>query len=75
LPSADHEVDAIESSVVGEKGDDLAEENCENEDNINGASKGGVVDKGGYGVNEDANQQNYQGNGDGGNKHQKDKDK
>jgi hypothetical protein len=46
MPSADPEVDAMESSVVGEKGDDHAEKNCENEDNINGDSKGGVVDKG-----------------------------
>ena len=44
---------------------------CENEDNINGAGKGGVVDEGGNGVSEDANPQNYQGNGDGGSKHQK----
>ncbi len=48
-PSADYKLDAIESSVVGEKGDDHAEENCENEDNINGAGKGGVVDEGGNG--------------------------
>ncbi len=67
-------MDAIKSSVVGEKGDDLAEENCENKDNINGASKGGAVDEGGNGVNEDANPQNYQGYGDGGSKHQKDED-
>jgi hypothetical protein len=71
-PSADPEADAMESSVVGEKGDDHAEKNCEDKDNINGAGRGGVVDKGGNEVNEDANPQNYQGNGDGGNKHQKD---
>jgi hypothetical protein len=70
-PSADHELDAIESSIVSEKGGDLAEENCEHEDNINGAGKGGVVDEGGNGVNEDANPQNYQGDGDGESKHQK----
>ena len=64
----------MESSVVGEKGDDHAEKNCENKDNINGAGKGGVVDKGGNGVNESANPQNYQGDGDGGNKYQKDED-
>jgi hypothetical protein len=51
-PSADLKVDAIESSVVGEKGDDHAEINCENEDNINGAGKIGVVDEGGNGVND-----------------------
>ncbi len=50
------------------------QKNCENEDNVNGAGKGGVVDAGGNGVNEDANPQNYQGNGDRGNKHQKDED-
>jgi hypothetical protein len=71
MPSADHEVDAMESSVVGEKGDDLAGKKCENKDNINGAGKGGVVDEGRYGVNENANPYNYQSNGDGGNKHQK----
>ncbi len=42
----------MESSVVGEKWDDHAEKNCENEDNINGAGKGGVVDKGGNVVND-----------------------
>ncbi len=47
---------------------------CENKDNINGAGKGGVVDEGGNGVNEDANPQNYQGDGDGGSKYQKDED-
>ncbi len=47
---------------------------CENEDNINGAGKGGVVDKGGIGVNENTNPQNYQGNGDVGSKHQKGED-
>jgi hypothetical protein len=67
-------LDAIESSVVGEKGDDLAEQNCKNNDNINGAGKQGVVDKGENGVNENANPQNYQDNGDGGSKHQKDED-
>jgi hypothetical protein len=67
-------LDAIESSVVGEKGGDLAEENCENKDNINGAGGGGVVEEGGNWVNEDANPQNYQGNGDGGSKHRKDED-
>jgi hypothetical protein len=45
----------MESSVVGEKGDDHAEKNCENEDNIILAGKGGVVDEGGNGVNENAN--------------------
>ncbi len=74
MPSADPKLDAIESSFVGEKGGILAEEICENKDNINGAGKGGVFDKGGNGVNEDANPQNYQGNGDGGSKHQKDED-
>jgi hypothetical protein len=56
------------------KGDDLAEENCENKDNINGAGKEGVVDKSGNGVNEDANPQNYQSDGDGGNIHQRNED-
>ena len=74
MPSADPKVDAIESSVVGEKEDDLAEKKGENKDNIDGAGKGGVVDEGGNGVNENANPQNYQGNGDGGSKHQKDED-
>jgi hypothetical protein len=74
MPSADHKLDASESSVVNEKGGDLAEENCENKDNINGAGKGGLVDEGGNGVNEDTNPQNYQGNGDGGSKHQKNED-
>jgi hypothetical protein len=46
----------MESSVVGEKGDEHAEKNSENKDNINGAGNGGVVDKGGNGVNENANQ-------------------
>jgi hypothetical protein len=45
-------VDALESSVVGEKGDDHEEKNCKNEDNINGAGKGGVVDEGGNVVND-----------------------
>ncbi len=45
-PSADPDVDAMERSVVGEKGDDHAEISIENKDNINGAGKGGVVDKG-----------------------------
>ena len=44
----------------------MQKKNCEIEDNINGAGKGGVVDKGGYGVNKNANPQNYQGDGDGG---------
>jgi hypothetical protein len=74
MPSADHKLDAIESSVVGEKGGDLAENNCECKKNLNGAGGGGVVDEGGNWVNEDANPQNYQGNGDGGSKHQKDED-
>ncbi len=74
MPSADPKVDAIESSVVGEKEDDLAEKKGENKDNIDGAGKGGVVDEGGNGVNENANPQNYQGYDDGGNKHQKDED-
>jgi hypothetical protein len=39
-PSADPKADAIESSVVGEKGDDHEEKKYENEDNINGAGKG-----------------------------------
>jgi hypothetical protein len=64
----------MESSVVGEKGDDHAEKKCENEDKISGAGKGGVVDKGGNGVNEDANPQNYQGDGDRGLKYQNDED-
>jgi hypothetical protein len=42
----------MESSVVGEKGDDHAEKNCENVDNIDGAGKGGVVDEGGNVVND-----------------------
>jgi hypothetical protein len=42
----------MESSVVGEKGGDNAEENCENEDNINGTGKIGDVDDGGNGVND-----------------------
>ncbi len=46
----------------------MQKKNCEIEDNINGAGKGGVVDKGGYGVNKNANPQNYQGDGDGGSK-------
>jgi hypothetical protein len=33
----------------------MQERNCENEDNINGAGKGGVVNEGGNGVNENAN--------------------
>jgi hypothetical protein len=57
MPSADPKLDAMESSVVGEKGGDHAEKKCANEDNINGAGKGGVVDKGGNGVNVDANPQ------------------
>ncbi len=73
MPSADPEADALESSVVGEKGM-IMQKNCENKDNSNGAGKGGVVDKGGNGVNESANPQNYQGDGDGGNKYQKDED-
>jgi hypothetical protein len=73
-PSADPDVDAMKSSVLGEKGGDHAKKNRENKDNINGAGNGGVVDKGGNGVNENANPQNYQGNGDGGSKHQKDED-
>jgi hypothetical protein len=52
MPSADPKADAMESSVVGEKGDDHAEKNCENKDNINGGSKGGGVDKGGNEVND-----------------------
>jgi hypothetical protein len=52
MPSADLEVDAMESSVVGEKGDDLAEKNYENKDNINGGGKGGAVDKGENVVND-----------------------
>jgi hypothetical protein len=51
-PSADPKLDAMESSVVGEKGDDHAEKKCVNKDNINGAGKGGVNDKGGNVVNE-----------------------
>jgi hypothetical protein len=73
-PSADPKVDAIESSDVGEKGDELAEKKCEKKDNVNGAGKERVGDKGGNGVNENANPLNYQGDGDGGNKHQKDED-
>ena len=42
----------MESSVVGEKGDDHAKRKCENKDNINRAGKGGVVDKGGNVVND-----------------------
>jgi hypothetical protein len=42
----------MESSVVGEKGDDHAKRKCENKDNINRAGKGGVVDKGENGVND-----------------------
>jgi hypothetical protein len=42
----------MESSVVGEKGYDHAEKNCENEDNIEFAGKGGVVDEGGNVVND-----------------------
>ncbi len=42
----------MESSVVGEKGDDHAEKKCENEDNINGTGKGGVVDESGNEVND-----------------------
>ncbi len=34
-PSADLKVDAMKSSVLGEKEDDHAEKNCENKDNIN----------------------------------------
>jgi hypothetical protein len=64
----------MESSAVGEEGDDHAKTNCENEDNINRAGKGGVVDEVGNGGNENANPQNYQGDGDGGSKHQKDED-
>jgi hypothetical protein len=64
----------MEGSVVGEKGDDHAEKKSEKEDNINGAGKQGVFDKGGNGVNENANPQNYQGGGDGGSKDQKDED-
>jgi hypothetical protein len=48
-PSADLKANAMECSVVGEKRDDHAEKKCENEDNINRAGKGGVVDKGGNG--------------------------
>jgi hypothetical protein len=33
MPSADPKVDAMESSVVGEKGDHHAEKICENKDN------------------------------------------
>jgi hypothetical protein len=51
MPSADSEADAMESSVLGEKGDDHAEK-FENKDNINWAGKGGVVDKGGNVVND-----------------------
>jgi hypothetical protein len=65
MPSADPKVDAIESIIVGEKGDD---------NDINRAGKGGVVDKGGNGANEDASPQHYLGNGAGGNKHQKNED-
>ncbi len=50
-PSADPKADAMESSVVGEKGDDHAEKN-ENKDTINGAGKGGVDDEGGNVVND-----------------------
>jgi hypothetical protein len=64
----------MENSVVGEKGDDHAEKNCENKDNIYRAGKGGVLEESGNGVNEKANPQNCQGNGDGGNKYQKDED-
>jgi hypothetical protein len=67
-------MDAMKSSVVGEKGDDHTEKDYKNEDNINGAGKGGVFDEGGNGLNENANLQNYQGDGDGGNKYQKDED-
>jgi hypothetical protein len=74
MSSADPEVDAFEISVAGEKGDDHLGKKCENEDNINGAGKVGVVEKGGNGVNEDTNPKHYQGNGDGGNKRQKDED-
>jgi hypothetical protein len=74
LPSADPKVDAMKRSVVDEKGDDHAENNCKNGDNIIGAGTGGEVDKGGNGVNENAKAQNYQGNGDGGNTHQKNED-
>jgi hypothetical protein len=42
--------------------------------NINGAGNGGVVGKGGNGVNENANPQYYEGNDDGGSKRQKDED-
>jgi hypothetical protein len=52
MPSADPKVDAMESSVVGEKGDDHTERNCKNKDNINGAGKGGVVGEGGNVVND-----------------------
>jgi hypothetical protein len=52
MPSADPKLDAMESSVLGEKGDDHAEKYRENEDNINGAGKGGVVDEGGNVVND-----------------------
>jgi hypothetical protein len=42
----------MESGVVGEKGYDHAEKNCENKDNINGAGEEGVVDKGRNVVND-----------------------
>jgi hypothetical protein len=51
-PSADPEADAMESSVVSEKGDDCAEINYESKHNINGGGKGGVVDESGNGVND-----------------------
>jgi hypothetical protein len=51
-PSADPIADAMERSVVGEKGDDHTVKNCENKDNINGAGKGGVVYEGGNVVND-----------------------
>jgi hypothetical protein len=35
MASADPKVDAMESSVVGVRGDDHAEKNRENKDNIN----------------------------------------
>jgi hypothetical protein len=74
MPNADPEADAMKSSVVGEKGDDHLGKKCENGDNIYGDGKGGVVDKDGNGVNENANSQNDQGYNDGENKNQKDED-
>jgi hypothetical protein len=52
----------------------IMQKKCKNKDNINGAVKGGVVDEGGNGMNENANPQYYQSNSDGGNKYQKDED-